>query len=201
MNYRVLIRATIYALLVALAGARANAADPTASSGQVAQANDTSSRRTSGGGSVSGPKEGTNTRDSTARHEAGPIPLHGRSALPVAHVPKPPTGGAAHGYVVRRAGSDHPDSRSGSTAVATAGTSPAAHGISGAMLPSNAIRSSSGIPGATGRSAGSFHLNPLAGNGTIGGPRPASHGVIGGPGNNRTVIRAGIDGNAFHHRS
>jgi hypothetical protein len=74
----------------------------------------------------------------------------------------------------------------------------AARGISVAALPSNAIRSS-GVVGAVSRSAVSF--KPLAGNGVIGGPHLAGHSAIGGPANSRTVIKSGVDGAAFHHRS
>jgi hypothetical protein len=74
----------------------------------------------------------------------------------------------------------------------------AAAGTSATTLSANVNRPS-GVFGATGRSSAS--LKPASGNGVVGGPHVPGGGFIGGPSNNRTVIKASIDGSAFHRRS
>jgi hypothetical protein len=74
-----------------------------------------------------------------------------------------------------------------------------AHGTGAAPLPANANRLSSGVPGIAARSIAT--LKPSTGNGVVGGPHVQRGGMIGGPGNSRSVMKASIDGSAFHHRS
>lgn len=58
---------------------------------------------------------------------------------------------------------------------------------------------------AAARAVSSIHLPAASlaatpGNGVIGGPRGASHGVVGGAANVRTQLKAGIDGSALRRR-
>jgi hypothetical protein len=95
-------------------------------------------------------------------------------------------GSSVRGYSVRRPDASHSDRSTGwAVPVATAGTA-IARGMK-ATTSSNASRSLSGVFGANSRLATSF--KPIVGN-----------GILGGPPNSRTAIKASIDGTAFHHR-
>jgi hypothetical protein len=112
-------------------------------------------------------------------------PLSARS-LSNAHVypAKPGAASTARAYLPHRPGLNVPVRR---------------RGMSATTLSANANRPSSGVLGTVGRSMAS--LKPSAGNGVVGGRQVLRSGMIGGPANSRSVIKAGIDGSAFHHRS
>jgi hypothetical protein len=108
--------------------------------------------------------------------ERGQRLLSGTHAFPA----KPAAAPHARGYLLPKPQIARLVHRPGAPAVTPRGTS-------AALLSANAKRPS-GVFGTAGRSTAS--LKPASGN-----------GVVGGPSNSRTVIKARIDGSAFHRRS
>jgi hypothetical protein len=140
-------------------------------------------------------ERGTQAGESVARQvPAEPAPLHGQRPVPGTHVlrPKPPVGATARSYLL---GKPQPARlvRRAPSAV------PGSPRMSAATPSTNASRPASGVYGTSSRSSAS--LKPSGGNGVVGGPHAPGGGMIGGPGNSRRVIKASIDGAAFHHRS
>ena len=133
-----------------------------------------------------------NVTPSAVLHGSGFIPPRNASALLGAHAKlSKPIVAAARGYRLRRPDANHPVSRSDpNTAVV--------HGISAATALDVAGRQSSAILPATRRSPAS--LKAQAGNGVIGGPRAPGRGMLGGPANSSTMMRATINGTALHRR-
>jgi hypothetical protein len=129
-----------------------------------------------------------------AKRNQGLPPFHGQRPLPGSHVPgpRPPVIATARSYLLRK---PQPAQlvRRALPAV------PGPRAMSAATLSPNASRPASGIYGTSSRSSPS--LKPSGGNGVVGGPHVAGGGMIGGAGNSRRVIKGGIDGAAFHHRS
>jgi hypothetical protein len=211
MNRAVPVRAVICALLIGgLASPCAMAVDaPIRGQGEQdtetthrTAGEDTSAHRpiNSGQGS-SGGKLGAHSGQQpvSSSHSASLPTLHSRSPLLTTGAVHSTTGvgAAARGYLLRRPAANHLAKQSDRAPGTAAAAAPITRAV-GAMPSAGATRPPSAVYGATRQGAANLKL--LAGNGVIGGPHIPSRGVVGGPANSRTVIKASIDGTAFHHR-
>jgi hypothetical protein len=223
MNIAMRVRAAIYALLIGgLVSPCAMAVDaatrgehgeqgieathrPTPDGSAVRSSDDSSKTREPGPSSVGGR---LGARLGPASRGAGLTALHGRSPLSTTEAvrSRPGVGASARGNLLRKLpASNHLAKESdpataSATARATAGATaavPMARAV-GAVPSAGATRQPNGVLGVTRQGAAS--LKASAGNGVIGGAHTSDRSVLGGPINNRTAIRATIDGSAFHRR-
>jgi hypothetical protein len=189
----VTLQATRLALLAAcLLSPWAQATEPQTEPGQApAEAAPSRTKDPSSSDSKAG---GVGAQPATTQHNQRPLPLHSRQPLPGTHVlgPHPTVPATARGYLPHR-----PQPAQLVRRAPTTTSNPRV--ISAAALTPNPSRPASGVYGTSSRSSAS--LKPSGGNGVIGGPHVPGNGMIGGPGNSRNVIKASIDGAAFHHRS
>jgi hypothetical protein len=188
-----LLKVTRWALLAAcLVSPWAHATEPGTEPRQAPA--ETAPSRTKDLSSSDSKAGGGGAQPATTQHNQRPLPLHSQRPLPGTHIlrPKPPVVAAARSYLLRK---PQPAQLVRRAPSAVSGS----RGMSAATLSPNPSRPASGVYGTSSRSSTS--LKPLGGNGVIGGPHAPGGGMIGGPGNSRSVVKASIDGAAFHHRS
>jgi len=142
-------------------------------------------RETTAGGSNAASTAVRAAQPAALQHEEAHSAIHGRGSLPGAHVDvsKQAIGATTRTYLIRR----------------PAAAVGAVRG-NGRMRTLAAIRrpSSGVVPGAILPIAS---LSAASRNGVIGGARAPGRGMIGGPTNTRSVIKAGIDGSMLRRRS